>query len=69
VKADLYAEAGVPEYWVLNLVDRELVIFRSAHEGVYRRRTTHRAGDRVAPEAWPDVALEVSELFSGEESP
>jgi Uma2 family endonuclease len=66
VKADLYAEAGVPEYWVVNLVDRELVVFRSAHEGVYRDRTTHRAGDHVAPGAWPDITLEVSELFPGE---
>ncbi len=62
-KAPLYAEANVPEYWVLNLVDRELVVFRSPHEGVYRERATYRSGDRVAPEAWQDVVIEVSELF------
>jgi Uma2 family endonuclease len=67
-KADLYAEAGLPEYWVVNLVDRELAIFRSAHEGAYRYRATHGAGDRVAPVAWPDVTLEVSGLFPAEES-
>ncbi len=67
VKAALYAEAGVPEYWVLNLVDRELVVFRSAHDGVYRHRDTYREGDRVAPEAWPDVTLELSELFPSED--
>ena len=65
-KAPLYAEAGVPEYWVLNLVDRELVVFRSPHEGDYRERATYRSGDRVAPEAWPDVVIEVSELFPTE---
>jgi Uma2 family endonuclease len=63
VKAGLYAEAGVPEYWVVNLVDRELVVFRVPHEGGYRSRATHHAGDRVAPEAWPDVVLDVEELF------
>lgn len=66
-KADLYAEAEVPEYWVLNLVDRELVVFRSAHEGVYRERTHYHAGDRVSPGAWPDVVLDVAELFPEEE--
>jgi Uma2 family endonuclease len=63
VKADLYAEAEVPEYWVLNLVERELVVFRSAREGRYLQRDTYGAGDRVAPDAWPDVVLEVTELF------
>jgi hypothetical protein len=38
-------------------------VFRSPHEGVYRHRATYRAGDRVAPEAWADVVLELSELF------
>ena len=59
-KAALYAEAGVPEYWVLNLVDRELSVFRAPHEGVYRYYATYREGDRVAPEAWPDVTLELA---------
>jgi Uma2 family endonuclease len=67
-KADLYAEAGVPEYWVLNLVDRELVVFRSAPDGAYRYRAAYGAGDRVAPDAWPDVMLEVAELFPKVES-
>lgn len=62
-KAALYAEAGVPEYWVLNLVDRELSVFRSSGEGAYRYYATYREGDRVAPEAGPDVTLELGDLF------
>jgi Uma2 family endonuclease len=62
-KAVLYAEAGVPEYWVLNLADKELIVFRAPLGGAYRDRTTLRAGDRVAPAAWPDVELDVGELF------
>jgi Uma2 family endonuclease len=63
VKAELYAEAGVPEYWVVNLVDREIVVFRSPYDHGYRHRSTHRAGGRVALEAWPDVVIGVEELF------
>lgn len=62
-KAELYAEAGVPEYWVVNLIDRELVVFRSPRDGVYRETATCRAGERVAPQAWPDVAIEAADLF------
>ena len=68
-KADVYAEAGVPEYWVLNLVDRELVVFRSALEGVYRHRAAYRTGDRVAPLSWQDVVMEIAELFPADEHP
>ena len=69
VKADLYAEAGVPEYWVVNLVDRELDVFGSARDGVYRDRATYRAGDRAAPRAWEDVVIDVAELFPADEHP
>ena len=68
-KAMLYAEAGVPEYWVLNLVDRELVVFRAPQEGTYRSRSNYRAGDRLAPEAWADLVIDVSELFPRETEP
>ncbi len=66
-KARLYAEAGVPEYWVVNLVDRELVVFRSPHEGAYRDRTTSQPGERITPEAWADIVIDVSELFPAED--
>jgi Uma2 family endonuclease len=68
-KAKLYAEAGVPEYWVLNLVNRELVVFRSALEGIYQHRAAYRAGDRVALLSWQDVVIEIAELFPAGEHP
>jgi Uma2 family endonuclease len=36
-KAALYARAGVPEYWVLDLTRRVLVIHRHPENGTYRR--------------------------------
>ena len=39
VKARLYARAGVPEYWVLDVQNRWLVIHRHLVEGVYRQVT------------------------------
>jgi Uma2 family endonuclease len=65
-KASLYAMAGVAEYWVLNLVDRELEVFRDPSEGRYRRHFRARATERVSPQPWPDVEIEVSALLPEE---
>ena len=39
VKARLYARAGVPEYWVLDIASRWLVIHRHPVDGEYRQVT------------------------------
>ncbi len=39
IKRDLYARAGVPEYWVLNLKGRKLVVHRNLKKGAYATTT------------------------------
>ena len=58
-KASLYAEAGVPEYWVVNLVERVLVVFREPENGSYQVRLSLDEKSRVTPEAWSELAFEV----------
>jgi Uma2 family endonuclease len=36
VKAGLYARAGVPEYWVLDLNRRAMLVHRQIEQGTYR---------------------------------
>lgn len=55
-KAELYATAGVPEYWVLDLEGKQLHVFRDPaplHEKLgavtYGTRLTFAPGDTVAP--------------------
>lgn len=62
-KAKLYAEAGVPEYWVVNLVERALIVLRGPVDGAYASRTVHVEGTRVSPLSWPDVEVDVSALL------
>lgn len=62
-KAALYAEAGIPEYWVVNLVDRVLVVFREPGDVRYQTRSTLEPGARVAPGSWPDLELDIASLF------
>ena len=35
VKHPLYANAGIPEYWIINLVDRQIEIYRQPKNGEY----------------------------------
>ena len=58
-KAALYAEAGIPEYWVVNLVDRVLVVFRDPGDIRYRTRSTSsraRASRRGRGRIWSSIS-------------
>jgi Uma2 family endonuclease len=62
-KPAIYAAAGVREVWVVNLPDRVLEVYRDAGPAGYQDRQTHRRGERVAPQAFPDLALAVADLL------
>jgi Uma2 family endonuclease len=63
-KAQLYATAGVPEYWVVNIPDQAIEVHTEPSRGAYTRVTPYRLGQRVAPLAFPDVEVDLSALFS-----
>ena len=65
-KAALYAEGRIPDYWMVDLVHRVLVVFRDPRNGVYETRETYQPGSRIAPVPWPDFEIEVSALFPAE---
>ncbi len=62
-KRDLYARAGVPEYWVLDLNGRCLIAHRSPHEGTYRKVVTRSENDSVSIESLPDATIAVAGLL------
>lgn len=61
----LYAEHDISEYWILNLVDRHLEIYRDPASGDYKTKTTHEPGATVAPLFAPDASLSVAALIPG----
>jgi Uma2 family endonuclease len=46
-KLSAYARAGVPSYWIINLVDRQLEVFTSPESQVYRSRQVLGASDHA----------------------
>jgi Uma2 family endonuclease len=69
-KGSLYARARVPEYWILNLRDRVLEVYRephpdpsSPHGWAYRFRQSLAAGAHVTPSAAPTARIAVANLL------
>jgi Uma2 family endonuclease len=63
LKARLYAESGVPEYWVVNLADRLIESHAEIVAGRYTRVTPYRAGERIQLRELPDVKLSVDDIL------
>ena len=64
-KAELYAHAGVPEYWVVDLAGRIIERHSEPSAGTCARVRPFRSGETVSPLAFPDVELRVDEVFGG----
>jgi Uma2 family endonuclease len=64
VKAPLYASAGVPDYWVLNVPLRLVEVFRDRHDDGYGTRTEVAAPDRPVPLGLDIEPLDLEALFS-----
>jgi Uma2 family endonuclease len=69
-KGSLYARAGLADYWVLNLVDRVLEVYREPAPDAaapfgwrYTRSEVFRADTRVRPLAAPGASVGVSQLL------
>lgn len=63
VKARIYGEAGVPEYWVVDVPRRVVVRHLSPEGDAYRAVTEHGAEERLGLQSFPDVAIHVGEIL------
>jgi Uma2 family endonuclease len=61
-KARLYAAAGVPEYWVLDVAASALVVLTDPGPDGYRDARTVRTG-RVTPGTFPNSGVDVADLL------
>jgi len=63
-KSDLYAEAGVLEYWVVDVDGKCIYVMREvAADKHYGWQRTVHAGDTLTPLAEPNAVLDVADLF------
>ncbi|HEY4440270.1 MAG TPA: Uma2 family endonuclease [Candidatus Elarobacter sp.] len=63
IKLRIYAEAGVPDYWIVDVKRERIEVYRDPADGVYGSLTTLRRGETVAFLAFPDELFAVEELI------
>jgi len=62
-KQRLYALHGIPEYWLLNLNDNCLEVYRHPHGESYEQKTTLRNGDSISLSQVPDITIKLSDIL------
>jgi Uma2 family endonuclease len=64
-KVRLYAKAGIPEYWVLDLNGRQLLVYRDPNSAAfdYSTKLTLTDRDTVQPTAQPQATIKISDLL------
>lgn len=63
LKARIYAQAGIPEYWVVDLVHDQVVVHRQPTDQGYAEVARHRSGI-LRPTRHPQLAVDLGALFA-----
>ncbi|WP_419814097.1 Uma2 family endonuclease [Glacieibacterium sp.] len=62
LKAELYAAAGVPEYWIADVNGRAIHRYSSAREDGYGARAIFRFGEQIDSVAIPGLGIDLGDL-------
>lgn len=62
-KLRLYALHGIPEYWLLNLNDECLEVYRKPNGEVYAEKTTLRAGDTITLSQLNEISIRMADIL------
>jgi Uma2 family endonuclease len=62
-KALIHARAGIADYWILDVNSRQVLVFREPSADGYRQSVTLPANAAIAPLAFPDIAILLTQLF------
>ena len=64
LKAQLYAAAGIVEYWVVDANTMSVYVHRDPSSDGYRSITRHDQSAQIAPQAIPDLVLSLDDLLA-----
>lgn len=62
VKATIYATAEICEYWVLDLIARQMLVFQNPQNGKYQLEAILSSGT-ISPLAFSEIAVSIDQLL------
>jgi Uma2 family endonuclease len=62
-KARLYAEAGISEYWIVDIPNDNVRVYSDIHEKTYRSVRQYRRSDMISPMLFPDCTIAADTLL------
>ena len=62
-KRPMYARAGIPEYWIVDLSADRIEVYREPTRSRYRSVTLLSRGDSVRPRFAPDLLVDVATVL------
>ncbi|MFN8632605.1 MAG: Uma2 family endonuclease [Chloroflexota bacterium] len=62
-KAAAYAKAGISDYWVVDLVHRQVIVHRDPMDGVYQSVLAFSRQATLTLLAFPDLSIPVSDIL------
>jgi Uma2 family endonuclease len=62
-KLELYALSGIQEYWIANILDRTIEVYRNPSGTAFANAQIYAPGQIISPIAVPAARLGVSDIF------
>lgn len=62
-KLGIYAEAGIVDYWIVNLIDHQIEVHRNPVGRDYLQKQVYRGDTPISPLVLPTATLQASRLF------
>jgi Uma2 family endonuclease len=63
-KARIYAQRNVPEYWIVDVADARVEVYRDPDGGNYRSVRVVGPGESVTLLSFPEVSVRVADVFA-----
>ena len=61
-KSHTYARNGIPEYWVINLVAKKVIVHTQPQGNTYSQIVEYKTGT-ISPQAFPNIAIALDKLL------
>ena len=63
IKTGIYAENGVPEYWIVDVEGGGVEVYTEPADGAYKVMTRRTRGETLRPLELPDIAIAVVDIL------